>query len=320
MVPLNWIDANDLDRWADRLDAQARLPQVIRRLVHATVEHPHRVDFPAGESVQRSGWDGIVEAVEGNAFVPPGLSGWELSANHNVKTKAESDYQKRCKESLGVNPGEATFVFVTPRLWGNKDKWAAEKRNGGIWADVRAYDADNLEQWLELAPEVQTWFAELIGTWPGGAQSLAGFWEGWKDSTRPPMNAELHLAGREEAAGKLRTWSNSAPSTLIIQGDSTDETIAFVAAALEQMPDEGGAAHMARCVIVRNEQSWRQLVAGSKPLVLIRAFDDPDALPIATRKGHHILIPVGADTSASADTVQLPRLERIGAEKALGTC
>ena len=44
---------------------------------------------------------------------------------------------------------DATFVFVTPRNWPRKEVWATEKAAHEDWKDVRAYDADDLEQWLE---------------------------------------------------------------------------------------------------------------------------------------------------------------------------
>jgi hypothetical protein len=42
-------------------------------------------------------------------------------------------------------------VFVTPRRWSQsqKAKWLEHKRAQGDWAQVIAYDADDLEQSLE---------------------------------------------------------------------------------------------------------------------------------------------------------------------------
>ncbi|MHC5722677.1 MAG: hypothetical protein ACYT04_28910 [Nostoc sp.] len=172
MVPLKWVDATDLIRWADRLDARARLPQLLRLLIHATVQQPQRVDFSSGESIQMPGWDGIVDAPKGNSFVPNGYSVWELGTNKDFKTKAEGDYKKRVADSLGVVCSQTTFIFVTPRRWADKDNWERNKKNEGIWADVRAYDADDLEQWLELelASGVHNWLAQLMGKWPAEAQ------------------------------------------------------------------------------------------------------------------------------------------------------
>ena len=68
------VRALDLEGWADTLDARATLPQLVRKLVRATGKSLGRVEFPAHEGVQRTGWDGIVEAREADEFVPAGTS------------------------------------------------------------------------------------------------------------------------------------------------------------------------------------------------------------------------------------------------------
>ena len=78
--------------------------------------------------------------------MPEGTSAWELGANKAVKGKADGDYEKRTAAPLGIKPSESTFVFVTPRRWANKSKWATERKKEEQWRDVRAYDADDLEE------------------------------------------------------------------------------------------------------------------------------------------------------------------------------
>ena len=79
---LRWVTAQDLQSWAGRLDAETRLPELVRRLVRAAVDSPQKVAFPSGESVQTGGWDGILLAYTGNDYVPNDASGWELSKRH----------------------------------------------------------------------------------------------------------------------------------------------------------------------------------------------------------------------------------------------
>ncbi|HTT62682.1 MAG TPA: hypothetical protein VMG35_12595 [Bryobacteraceae bacterium] len=69
---MRWVTAQDLQSWAARLDAESRLPELVRRLVRATVDAPQKVAFPSGESVQTGGWDGIVLTTSGNDYVPDG--------------------------------------------------------------------------------------------------------------------------------------------------------------------------------------------------------------------------------------------------------
>lgn len=313
MIPHKWIDATDLNQWANRRDSQARLPQLLRRLIHATVPKLRRVGFPSGDSVQMGGWDGIIDAPEGNDFVPDGYSVWELGVNRDTKGKADSDYQKRCTNPLEVNPTETTFVFVTPRRWGGKDKWVREKNKEGIWAEVRAYDADDLEQWLELAPAVHAWLAQLMGKWVEDAKDIGSFWDEWINSTSPPMNAQLHLTGREKEVEKIQEWLNRSPSHLTIQADSQKEAIAFFAAVVHDLPQERRVEYLSRCIIAQSESSLRYFGRTQDPLILIPGFEQPNSLP----RGHHILITVSREISPSQDALHLPRLDKTGFRQAL---
>jgi len=313
MVPPHWIDATDLNEWANRRDAQDRLPQLLRRLAHATVRQPHRIEFSAGDSVQMGGWDGIVEVLEGNSFVPDGYSGWEMGTNRNVKKKANDDYQKRCTNSLGLDSAETTFVFVTPRRWGGKDKWVQEKNSEGIWGGVRAYDADDLEQWLELAPAVHTWLAQLLGKWSPDAQDLESFWEEWSSVTEPVTIPQLPLAGQEQALERIQNWLAAPPSKLTLQADSIEEAIAFFTAAVLQMPEELREKYLSKCVILKNESSWQHFSNSQNLLILIPAFGKLQFFP----RKHHILIPIGLESSPSQDVLQLNRLDKTFLQQAL---
>lgn len=313
MVPLKWVDATELIRWADRLEARARLPQLLRLLIHATVQHPRRVGFPSGESIQMGGWDGIVDAPEGNSFVPNGYSVWELGVNKDVKGKADDDYDKRVKNPLRVLPAETTFVFVTPRRWANKDEWEKDKESEGIWADVKAYDADDLEQWLEQAPAVHAWLARLMGKWPEEAQDIGSFWDEWKNSTSPAMNTQLHLAGREEEVEKVHNWLQAEPSKLTIQADTREEVIAFLGAVIHQMPEAQSVQYLSRCIIVKSESSWRYFAGTQESLILIPDFEQLKFLP----KEHHILIPIGREIGRAKDGLVLSRSDKKDFRQAL---
>ena len=65
--------ATDLTLWAAQRDAQERLPQLVRRLILTTAPAVTRISFPAGEGVQKPGWDGVAVIEAGNAFVPVGV-------------------------------------------------------------------------------------------------------------------------------------------------------------------------------------------------------------------------------------------------------
>jgi hypothetical protein len=146
-----WISATDFEQWAERLDLQNTLPAVVRRAIHGSGVPIKEIDFPAGDSVIYPGLDGYLIATASTAFVPDGISAWEFGTSDDVRDKANSDYKKRTEKPQAFSRREATFVFVTPRRWAEKDRWCARKRAEGAWRDVKVIDADGLEQWLELA-------------------------------------------------------------------------------------------------------------------------------------------------------------------------
>ena len=321
-----------LVQWADGLNPRGTLPQLVRRLVHATVEPSclTSIHFPAQEGIQAPGWDGIVVATQGNAFVPEGLSTWELSVAKDQKKKAEEDFKKRTAEPRVVEPSQATFVFVTPRRWPKKDEWCAEKRKQKKWKDVRAYDADTLDDWLEQASGVSRWLANLLGARPEGADDIHAYWEACKESTVPPLSAKVFLASREQNIEQFAAWYKSAPSVLAMESPSPNEVLDFVAAcyacvcagntdyaSLQDIyPDDMAA----RTLYVSDLSAWRSLASSTSRLVLIATPGlslDQEAITTAARRGHHVLLASNRFLSNRSEVKPLIRPRRHDLEGAL---
>jgi hypothetical protein len=317
MAALTLVDATDLASWANRLDAQSRLPQVVRRLVHATVARVLRIGFPAGEGVQAGGWDGVVRAERGNAFVPDGISVWEMGATRDVKGKADSDYEKRLKNPLDIDPAQSAFIFVTPRKWGSKTDWATARKGEGVWLDVRAYDAEDLAQWLETAPVVHLWLSVLLGKHPEDSTDLESFWQDWSETTRPAITPSLLLAGRTGAVELILKSLRGPPEPFAIRAESRDEALAVFAAALSQMADDERVPYMSRAVIAQTLGAWNRLSAPGESLILIPAFESSGAIARAARHGHRAVIPLGAGDPAPDSVIDVPPVSRHGVEKAL---
>ncbi len=175
---MKWINSKALNDWAGTRDCQETLPRLIRKLIRATTNSISNIHFPSGESILLGGWDGILEVKEETEYVPVGISLWEFGANKYSKDKANSDYEKRSENPLGFNPKEATFIFVTPRLWDNRNDWVEERKAENIWKDVKVINSETLEEWIEIAPTVGSWLAKHIGLCPeNGVQSTEDFWE-----------------------------------------------------------------------------------------------------------------------------------------------
>lgn len=313
-------NATDLAQWGNRLDAQGLLPKLIRRLILATSSDITRIGVRSEEGIRYPGFDGIIEAGKGNAFVPTGLSVWEMGVNQDPKGKAEGDYTKRTEDPLGVDPLQTTFVFVTPRRWPGKEDWIEDKRMSGKWHDVWVHDADDLETWLELALAVHAWISRLLGKDPGDIQALDTFWTDWREATQPPLSAELLVSGRDEAVERTTQHLQGTFGMLTVRADAQDEALAFIAAAIEKLPEGERDGLFARTLIVESVQAWRQITIAEQPMVLLPTFKPVDVVQ-ATRRGHHILIPAGRETAESSGMVILPRPSRqavAGALQAMG--
>jgi hypothetical protein len=317
MNSLTLVNATDLERWADRRDAQQLFPQLVRRLVLATGQRVSRASFRSGEGVQLPGWDGVVTAEENSPFVPAGVSGWELGTGSDSRRKAEEDYRKRKEEPKDLDPRQTTFVFVTPRRWRDKEAWTQERRQDGVWHDVRVYDADDLETWLEQAPAVHLWLSILLGKCPEDVLDLETFWEDLRAATCPPMPTDLLLAGREEVIARIHEWLRAEPASLSLRAESWEEAIAIFAAALHKLSDEERTSAFARTVIVQSEPALRWLAAHQSPLTIVVDFDSSTAVAHAMRQGHRVLVPVGWEFRPAKGCITVPRLSVDAAAKGL---
>lgn len=285
-------NATDIEQWAGLRDAQDILPRLIRRLILASVKRAERLHFRSDEGVQLAGWDGIAQVPDGGTYVPDGLSGWELSTRTNIKGKADDDYETRSQDPLPLNAVDASFVFVTARRWSNKEKWAAEKQREGIWKDVRAYDADDLDTWLEQTPAVDLWFSILFGKRPAGAIDLSSYWNALSEATHPQLIPDLVTAGREDEIPKIHQWLQSGPSVQGVQADTQEEAIAYFIASLFRLPVEEQEHVLARTIVVEDVAAWHQLVLCNSSLILIPIFHDRSMVTVAVGKGHSVLFPL----------------------------
>lgn len=280
------ITAIQLENWADTRDAQATLPVLVRRLIAATTRTT-ALAMPGGESVGLPGWDGIVEVTQGNAWVPEGISYWELGCSTDVPKKAKKDFAKRCDEIDSQLAANATFIFVTPRQWRAKRTWLNEVSEKRIWKEVIALDADDLEIWLENAPAVSLWFGERLGLSGGGIESITRYWENWRTQTRIPLTSDALYTGREHAKSNLREVLAKSPPLIGVEADGSDEAVAF---ACSMLLDEG-YADFACCIM--SDDGWR--LVDANPSLRIGVVASPDmAARRSPKEGFTLVVPLSA--------------------------
>jgi excisionase family DNA binding protein len=315
-----WLaDATELEAWAERMPARHELPEVVRILVAGSVRDLRAVEFRAAEGTGMRGWDGLVDAVRGNSWVPEGKSAWELGVSEDITAKANSDYAERTKDPLGVAQSETAFVFITPRRWDNRDSWVTAKRAEGKWKDVLAYDADSLEQWLDETPAAHARITAMLGRDPDGAADLERAWNDWAARTIPPIPPALATAGRAPQAEQVLAWLHDEPSAITVWGDSAEEAFAFIAACVLELPEEERTALVSRALVVRTPAAWDEVLAragASTSLVLIPDFPCPEPAE-ATDAGHRVAVPAGQNAVTVGTVIRLPQLRTGPARAAL---
>jgi excisionase family DNA binding protein len=286
------ITARQIHEWAAGRAAAGALPRLVRRLA-LPVGDVTEVTIPAGDSVARSGWDGELVSVAGNAWVPAGRSFWEMSCEASVTSKANDDYDKRTKRIPADLRASSTLVIVTARRWSQKTKWVEEKRMTGDWGQIRALDADDLEAWLEHTPAVALWFADELGLTGPGVESPARFWEGWAHQADPQISQEALFVDRERGrAGLLAALkqriSGGGTDSITVKADSAEEAAAFACAVLLGEPELSAVS-----LVVTDVAGWR--FVEQNPLLKIVVVARPElAERPSQRAGLAVVVPYAA--------------------------
>ena len=294
--PFLAIKAHQIKSWADTIEARQLLPVLLRTLIRSTGDRLVQVDFPGHDDAQRPGWDGWVEAEAASPWIPQGRSGWEFGTNQDPKLKAEREYTKRLSIPLAERE-ECTFVFVTPRKWQGKDAWAKTKNEAGEWRAVKAFDASDLEQWLEQSIAGQVWLAAKLPT-PipmQGCETPDRFWDRWRSASDPPLTAKVFAPAVADNINNVKQWlAKPSDRPLYVAGDSVEEAKAFIACLFRdcRIPHE----HRDRAVIVDSAPTLRDLAQSSSPFIPIVFSPDVqcELAPVQRRLHSVVVLPRNA--------------------------
>lgn len=315
---MKWISAGDIKNWSstNQRDCASLLPELLRRLILATSVSVEDINFPSGDSISTSGWDGSLRCETSSPFFPTGVSAWELGVKNSPGKKADEDYKKRTNNSNEMSINETTFVFVTPRSWPGRQKWITEKKAEKKWKDVKVISADTLEQWLEISPVVSMWLANHLGKTIDGVMSIEGYWEEWSTTTTPNMTSKLVIAGRDNQVKIIHGWIKGQPNILSFQGDSPDEPIAFLYGAIDCLSEIEKIKYFSKCVFTDSLDQMRHLINFKNPLIIATSIECNDLIGLALKKGHHVYLSSGTNITNVGNTTVLirPKLESIKTE------
>ena len=297
------IKAADIVGWAGRIAARHELPALLRMLIHTTGDNLTHVDFPAYDNAERPGTDGAVETTTPTPWIPDGRSFWEFGCDQRPGRKANSDYAKRVKSVPPEERRNSTFVFVTPRNWPSKKKWVAAKVALGDWKDVHAWDASDLEQWLEQSAPTQIWYAERLNKPVAGYRSLDRCWSDWAGACDPEISPKLFDPAIEEHTNKFQRWLGELPARpFIVAADSRHEALAFVCRLIHEATNGTGELAAGAVVFDTPNAMERFRTADAVPRLAI-VHDDRVEREVGDfdRRCHCVIARPGNDIDARPD-------------------
>ncbi len=311
------ITAHQIAAWADTLDARGQLPALLRTLVLSTGSNLSAVDFPALDNSQRKGWDGQVTSGSATPWIPRGQSVWEFGCNKTPATKAKTDYQIRTTSVPAKERKSTTFVFVTPRNWPGKLNWANKMKTSGEWKDVRAFDASDLEQWLEQSIPAQTRMREFQRGPNQEVTTLCRIWLEWAAVTEPAMPRELFAPAAERHRAQLEKWLKAPPaSPFVVAADSSLEALAFLSCALDRLGDSCPGVYE-RAVVIRSLEAFETIARISSNFVAIVASSAVEMALVGLHKKTHVIIVHDRNTVTDDANIALDLLGRDPFRKAL---
>ena len=310
---MKFITSTHLKQWADTKECQSLLPELIRRLICASVRQLNRLSFPSGDAVHMPGWDGIVSCKESIDLVPEGESLWECGVNKDIQAKANDDITKRAANPIGHIKSNSTFVFVTPREWAGADAWIHANQTG--WKKLVVYTAVELEVWIEKCPAVGLWLADKLNILNAGGYQLPDvFWKKWASGDKYTLPYQIVTAGRNQAIDcVLKACFN--PSVFEIQALTQSEAVAFVLASIATCSDADKL--LARAIVVTDKNTFDDLVSHYENLIIITTLRDN--MSYALSHNHTVICAVTPEDQVST-AEKLPRVEREGFVNALEDC
>ncbi len=318
------VHSSDLERYADTIESQDVVPELLYLLVRQST-NASVCRIPYGDDVNQPGWDGIVEAEAAFLeFVPEGRSYWEIGTGANPQNKATADLKKRTDTLSETDRAEASFIFVTPRSAGaggwdepKQAKWLETKRGKG-WKDIRIIDGVKLADWLREFPAIGRWMAKKIGLLCslGGLSTPREHWDIIATPTvpsDPPLPAKLFTEGRSNACDALQALFEGNSKRLLLFAESPNDVADFVAAYIETLDEETAQNYAHRCLIVSEEDAWRSVVHTRRSHVFVadvklglETEERADLQTIATQREHAVVVPLfGAWAAESHEIVKL---------------
>ena len=300
------ITAGEIHHWANNADSRRLLPVLLRKLVASTSDRLLRADFPGYDNAENPGWDGWTEVEAATPWIPIGQCGWEFGTSQYPRRKADNDYIARLRSTPEAKRADSTFVFVTPRNWPAKKEWENCKRSDGNWKDVRAYDASDIEQWLEHSIPAQLWLTEQFGKSSKGFETLDSFWHRWTTASNPELTPTIFKSSVKAHRDEFKRWlTTQSGRMLTVSADSQSEAIALLHCLFNE--NKIGRQHRDLPIVFKSSEVLRSLVESKAQFIpIVSSWEAEQELASAVRDMHCISIHARNAVNSNPDIVIEP--------------
>lgn len=298
------ITSTDLQNWAKTRESEQYLPLLLRRLIINKVgfENIQHITIPGGDSIWKPGVDGkILTRVDSLLGEKDKTYMVECGQCVEDKQKFENDLKKRTAQLEGVKQKNSVFVFITTNKIKDLNSTlnaTKEKVEGSdLWADIKLYDADDIETWLDNDFATFAWLADIMGKQSNGLKDFDGFWRTWKASTEIPIDEDIILARTNTYQNEVYKFLNVGSGVFNIKSTSRTESVLFFMASILKAPFKEDVidAIKSKIVIVQDADVWNRVVEDGEAnkFILIPFFGIPENLGFLVDKGLQIFIPMG---------------------------
>ena len=297
------ITSTDLKNWAFTRDSQQYLPSLLRRLIinHIGFDNIKYIVISGGDSIWKPGVDGkILTSVDSILGEKDKTYMVECGQSKDGVQKFKDDLAKRTKELNGVKQKNSVFVFVTTLRVEHPDQVLQKVKksvpDSHLWADIKLFDADNIETWLDHDFATFAWLADLMGKPTNGLKDFNYHWKEWINSTEIPIDEDIILARSNNYQDEIDNFLRSESGVFHIKSASRKESLLFFMSAVQKssFKEDKIDAIKSKIVTVQNVDTWNRLVEykESKKLILVPLFGIPENLGYLVNDGFQIFIPM----------------------------
>ena len=286
------------------------LPEIIKRLIMASNSSVTEHRFPSGNDIWASGYDGIANCEIASDYVCKGKSVWEFGTNEDSLAKINKDYEKRTRDSLGVNKEETGFYLVIPKVWAYRTsltKWISQHDD---WAFTKVYDAVTLSDWLNSEPAVCLWLLEeMYGDIELDFSSVSTGWTRFSKKTKPHFVKEMFMLDREDQIGQFKRILREESGDIRIKGPTLIDAVGFALSVIAEEDD-----YSKNSIVVHNIETFRRVAEITEGRIMILTYPHEGEV---FNDRNRIVLCYNKEATSINDAIELPMLSKSSYETAL---